>query len=56
MGHGPTRPPVPDDSSLAVHASAGTANEGETEGDVTFTIDNPTVYAVMNAVRYARAA
>merc|ERR1719460_812600 len=38
---------------LIPFALNGTANEGETEGDVTFTIDNPTVYAVMNAVRYA---
>jgi len=38
---------------LIPFALNGTANEGETEGDVTFTIENPTVYAVMNAVRYA---
>merc|ERR1719460_427731 len=38
---------------LIPFAPNGTANEGETEGDVTFTIENPTVYAVMNAVRYA---
>merc|ERR1719359_817334 len=31
----------------------GKLNEGTTEGDVTFTLENPTVYAVLNAVRYA---
>jgi hypothetical protein len=31
----------------------GKLNKGSTEGDVTFTLENPTTYAVLNAVRYA---
>merc|ERR1719240_2574358 len=31
----------------------GELNKGETEGDVTFKLENPTVYAVLNAIRWA---
>jgi hypothetical protein len=30
----------------------GKLNKGSTEGDVTFTVENETLYAIMNAVRY----
>ena len=31
----------------------GELNKGATEGDVTFTLDNPTVYGILNAIRWA---
>ena len=31
----------------------GELNKGATEGDVTFKLDNPTLYGILNAIRWA---